>query len=82
MRECIVLATPRRGGAGEFVRHLAVGRKTLCSIELGGAIPDPPGFSRDTARPCEHPLCARRRCSSCGQFGHDASDHWDPHDVA
>lgn len=57
-RECILLGLPKGGRRPEYVRHVAVGRRTLCHVELGESIPDPPDLDRAAVRACG--LCRHR----------------------
>lgn len=54
IRHCFLLGLPKAGRRAEYVRHVAVGRRTLCNVELGGSIPDPPDFDLAGARLCGH----------------------------
>jgi hypothetical protein len=42
-----------------FVRHAASDDKTLCGIDLGRSISDPPGFENETVEPCNSLACRR-----------------------
>lgn len=53
-RDCILLGLPGADAdRAEYVRHRAVNGHTLCGVELGGSIPDPPDLVRDDVRSCK-----------------------------
>lgn len=59
-RSAIVLGVPRDGGPARYVLHVAVGRWTLCGVELAGTtVPDPPDLELDAVQDCGHFLCQR-----------------------
>jgi hypothetical protein len=63
-REVVVLGLAPSGNSGRLVRHIAVGRWTLCGVELSGTtVPDPPELE---AIDCEHFLCERFRAEVRG----------------
>ena len=59
-RNATVLSWTRGYARQRYVRHRAVGNRTLCGIELGGQVADPPDFDAAAAESCQ-------RCSSASQ---------------
>ncbi len=52
VRESIILTQD-----SAFIRHAAIGDRTLCGVELGGSIPDPPSLAGEGATTCHTRAC-------------------------
>jgi hypothetical protein len=61
-RAATILSWTKGYARQRYVRHRAIGNRTICNIALGGQIADPPDFDAATAEDCQR--CFRERLAA------------------